>query len=232
MTVPWRQYQEDAAIVFRNLGLSAEVDKKVEGVRGTHDLDVYVSGKIYGLQVRWIVECKAWQSNIPKEKALALLAIVQDIGADKGILLSEIGFQSGAIKTARATNLILTSLADLEEQVESDFKESVLSKLSWRLELVKERLRELDADAAEYEWTANLSQGMRLFALDLAFRAASKNSFPTVYAIAEGETRLSAQNFDDLVLKAEGLLRAAEDHCDTEERKKRKVESDAKNPDE
>lgn len=219
MSAPWEQYQEQAATVFRRMGLNAEVDKDVEGVRGVHAIDVYVSGIVYGLEIKWVIECKAWRSNIPKEKVLALFSIVQDIGADKGILLSEVGFQSGAIKSARGTNILLTSIADLEEQVQADFKESTLSKLSWRLSRVKDRLRTLDADAQDYEWTPQLKQQLRLMPLDVAFRKASNNEFPVVYAIEQENVRLSAQDFDDLVIKADGLLRSAEEHCDTAEQK-------------
>ena len=219
MIPAWKQYQDDSAAVFRKMGLQAETDKIVEGVRGTHAVDVYVSGTLGGLQVRWVVECKAWKSNVPKEKVLALLSIVQDIGTDKGILLSEVGFQPGAVRSARNTNIILTSIADLGELIEADFKESVLAKFSWRLSRVTERLRALDAGAEDYVWTPQLGQQLRLFVLDLAFQDALRGSFPVVYAISQGEERLKAHDFSDLVAKAGELLRSAEEHCTREEGK-------------
>ena len=44
-----------------------------------------------------------------KEKVLALQAIVADAGAHRGFLLSESGFQSGAITSARTSNITLTT---------------------------------------------------------------------------------------------------------------------------
>ena len=93
MPVAWREYQESAAAFFRTLGFHAEVEAKVDGVRGAHEIDVFVTGVVHGIPFRWVVECKHWKTNIPKEKVLALIAIVQDVGADRGFLLSETGFE-------------------------------------------------------------------------------------------------------------------------------------------
>jgi hypothetical protein len=44
---------------------------------------------------------------------LALREIVADIGADRGILLSESGFQRGAAEAANLTNVQITSIAEM-----------------------------------------------------------------------------------------------------------------------
>lgn len=41
--------------------------------------------------------------------------MVEDIGADRGLLFSESGFQAGAISAAQNTNVTLTSLAEFEQ---------------------------------------------------------------------------------------------------------------------
>ena len=63
-------------------------------------IHVFVTFARFGIPHLRILECKHWKTCIPKEKVMVLQAIVQDIGADKGFLLSEIGFQSGAIAAA------------------------------------------------------------------------------------------------------------------------------------
>jgi hypothetical protein len=42
MADDWKEYQEEVASSFRNLGLEADTDVSIEGVRTTHDIDVYV----------------------------------------------------------------------------------------------------------------------------------------------------------------------------------------------
>lgn len=109
----WKEYQEDAAIFFRSLGLEAETDVTVQGVRTTHDIDVLVKSKHAGFEVTWIVECKLWNTKVTKLHVLALREIVSDIGADRGILLAENGFQSGAGEACSLTNVHLTSLRNV-----------------------------------------------------------------------------------------------------------------------
>ncbi len=94
----WEKYQEEAAEFFRSLGLYAQTDAKVQGVRTQHDIDVLIKSHHVGFEVTWIVECKKWNTRISKLHVLALREIVSDTGADRGILLSESGFQSGAIE--------------------------------------------------------------------------------------------------------------------------------------
>ena len=111
----WREYQEEAAAVFRRQGCTAEVEAKIRGVRAEHEIDVYVSFLRYGIECKWIIECKLWNSRVPKEKILALKSIVEDVGADRGIIISEQGFQPGAYDAARGANITLvTSLVDFE----------------------------------------------------------------------------------------------------------------------
>jgi hypothetical protein len=126
----WKKYQEDTAEIFRSIGWESEIEKDVEGARGTHEIDVFVTFQQHGIGCQWVVECKYWNSSVPKEKVLALQSIVDDIGADKGVLVSKKGFQSGAIKQAQKSNIFLTSLDELRELVE----EKILSYKAENLE--------------------------------------------------------------------------------------------------
>ncbi|CAM0997429.1 restriction endonuclease [Rhodanobacter sp. Root179] len=109
----WEKYQEDAAGYFRSLGLTATTNATVVGTRTSHDVDVLVQSHHVGFDITWIVECKRWQTRITKLHVLALRQIVTDLGADRGILLSEVGFQSGAQEAANLTNIQLTSIAEM-----------------------------------------------------------------------------------------------------------------------
>ena len=100
--------------------MDTDTDKSVKGIRTSHDIDVVVTSKHAGFQVKWIVECKCWRTAISKLHVFALREIVIDIGADRGILLSEAGFQSGAREAAHLTNVQLTSLAALRSSTVSE----------------------------------------------------------------------------------------------------------------
>lgn len=113
MATDWKGYQEETAEFFRRLGLDAQTDVTMAGVRTSHDIDVLVKSHHVGFDITWVVECKQWKSRVSKLHVLALREIVSDLGADRGILLSESGFQSGAEEAAILTNVQVTSLAAL-----------------------------------------------------------------------------------------------------------------------
>lgn len=139
MTKAWKKYQEEAAAFFRSLGLDASTDERVRGVRTTHDVDVFVKSHHVGFDITWLVECKYWKTKVSKLHVLALREIVSDVGADRGILLSETGFQSGAIEAANLTNVQVTSLAEVRETASNDIYSMRLRELYDRVENCKKR---------------------------------------------------------------------------------------------
>jgi hypothetical protein len=107
----WRDYQEAVAAFFRERGYTASVEARIKGARSEHQIDVYVTFRLHGIECRWIVECKFWKKRVEKEKILALKAIVEDVGADRGIIFCENDFQAGARNATLHTNILLiTSL--------------------------------------------------------------------------------------------------------------------------
>ena len=113
MATDWSEYQEEAAALFRSMGLNASTNVTVQGVRTNHDVDVVVMSDHAGFNIKWLVECKQWKVPVSKLHVLALREIVADTGADRGILLCEAGFQSGAIEAANLTNVQVTSLENV-----------------------------------------------------------------------------------------------------------------------
>ena len=103
----WLDYQKAVAAVFRTLGCIAEVNKTVIGAHGPQLVDVYVTFLKFGYECCWVVECKLWSSPVPKDAIHTLRSKVQDLGADRGVIFSESGFQSGALAAARNTNILL-----------------------------------------------------------------------------------------------------------------------------
>lgn len=103
----WQAYQEAVGTAFRELGCKAEVNKTLASARGPQDIDVYVTFEKFGFECRWVIECKLWSSPVPKDVVHTLYSKVQNIGADRGLIFSESGFQSGAFDAARNTNILL-----------------------------------------------------------------------------------------------------------------------------
>jgi restriction system protein len=146
MADSWREYQEEVARFFASLGLEATTNLTVKGVRTTHDVDVFVKSHYVGFDVVWIVECKQWKSKVTKLHVLALREIVTDVGADRGILLAESGFQSGAVEAATLTNVRVTSLADFRGTASAEITAMRLRELYDRVEACRERYWNIDKD--------------------------------------------------------------------------------------
>ena len=123
----WREYQEAVAEVFRKLGCKAEVDKTVMGARGPHEIDVYVTFQKFGRECNWVIQCKLWSRPVDKSVVQTLQSIVQNIGADRGVIFTENGFQSGAHTAAQNTNVLLQgSLEDFRATAQMHMSRKLL----------------------------------------------------------------------------------------------------------
>jgi restriction system protein len=151
MTENWKEYQEEAAEFFGELGFDAKTDETLEGVRTKHDIDVVVRSQHLGFDILWLVECKHWKTKVSKLHVLGLRQIVADLGADRGILLCEVGFQSGAIEAAGLTNIYPTSLADFKITSSDQINSMRIRDLFDRIESCNKRYWDLPkADRIEH----------------------------------------------------------------------------------
>ncbi|MEK6327994.1 MAG: restriction endonuclease [Actinomycetota bacterium] len=141
--VDWREYQEEAGSFFRSLGMDAVVEESIKGARSSHDVDVAVRFTAFGVQQLWVVECKLWKEAVDKSQVLVLKGVLDDIGADRGFLLSESSFQSGAVTAARMSRITLTNLADLHLNAEEDLQAARWDELYRRLVRVRDQIHEL-----------------------------------------------------------------------------------------
>ena len=83
--------QNETADFFRSLGCIVEVESTIKGARAEHEIDVCVRFSRFGLETKWVVECKYWNTTIPKEKVLTLKSVVEDLGVEPGHLDISIG---------------------------------------------------------------------------------------------------------------------------------------------
>jgi len=57
--------------------------------------------------ISYIVECKLWERNVPREVVNSFRTVVGDAGANIGIVVSASGFQPGAVEAVKNTNIRL-----------------------------------------------------------------------------------------------------------------------------
>lgn len=212
----WRGYQEEAATFFRSLGLRAETNVRVGGARSQHDVDVLVEFERAGMTHRWVVECKAHRRPITKDRVHVLRDVVADVGADRGILLSESGFQSGARSAADLTNVRVTSLAELRSTSEEEMLDVALSSLAVRVHAAQARILALSRRDRPGSWTSPsvprsiwpegvLGLSGRLAILEGGVQRAQQRSFPAAYGVGDGGVMLKADRGSFVKAAAEVL---------------------------
>ncbi len=88
--------------------------KKYIGKSGQqYAIDVSAEFKIAQVNFLVLVECKYYSRNVDIGDVLKFAARIEDISAHKGILVSTVGFQKGAIKFAKANGIALVKASDL-----------------------------------------------------------------------------------------------------------------------
>jgi len=77
-----------------------------------------------------IIECKDYAGRVPVKDVEAFSKKLEDLGADKGVMVSREGFQEGASKTAEADGIELFTLTEVKSDWTKTIKADVLT-LPW-----------------------------------------------------------------------------------------------------
>lgn len=229
MAKTWTEYQQEVAAFFSTLGCEAKVEEVVKGARGKHKVDVVVEFEQFRLHNLWAIECKLWKSNVPKKEVLTFQSIVHDIGADKGFVLSEKGFQAGAIACAQNTNITLTSLAELRGRAKDELRVATVNKKLTELQSLSNKLSKLGQFEYRREKDKNgkliisgYGQGpadqVMMFGKTSLLREALKQArdgrFPVVYDFSPDERPIVANDMPSLLQAFERFASELHRYCE------------------
>ncbi|HEY1204248.1 MAG: restriction endonuclease [Bryobacteraceae bacterium] len=123
--VKWRLYEKVVADTQDKYPDCTVVrDHRVTGVRSgvTRQVDVWVTGELAGHEIRLAIECKLYKAKVDIKTVDAFIGFLEDVGADKGVLITTTGFTSGAQKRATAAGIDLNVMT-LESAMETDWGE-------------------------------------------------------------------------------------------------------------
>ena len=110
----WSALQDMVGRLFEELGCETAVGMRVENVRGTKEIDVYVRDVAIAPPSTYLVECKLWKRAVPQEVVHAFRTVMADAGAHRGFIVSSRGFQEGAFEAAANTNIDLVTFRELQ----------------------------------------------------------------------------------------------------------------------
>ncbi|WP_218035501.1 restriction endonuclease [Pseudomonas denitrificans (nom. rej.)] len=183
MSKEWFKFQERIKDHFLSLGAEARTNIRIQGVRTFHDIDVYVQTRYLGEDLVWLIEAKYWKAKVKKNQVLALRAIVEDIGADRGFIVSMAGFQKGAIEAANKTNIKLKTF----EELVSDTREFAESEI---LRAYRERINLLEDRYWSHSKRTRIEYGLRHDVIDTVFNFTGQELLTTARgAIMAAEER-------------------------------------------
>ena len=108
------EYERFVQQVIAELGImNPEHQREFVGIRSQRKIKVDVSFELTplgGARTIYVVECKCYNHRVPVDDIEEFHSKLDDIGAHKGILITTVGFQEGAIKTAKGRGIALALL--------------------------------------------------------------------------------------------------------------------------
>ena len=112
----WRCLQASVCNILNEVGIHSETEKTLETPRGEVEIDVFGIDQNSVEQIRYIIECKNWQSAVPQTVVHAFTTVLQETGGHIGMLISKEGFQEGALKYIKHTNIVALTFAEFQER--------------------------------------------------------------------------------------------------------------------
>ena len=110
----WKDLQVKVAETLSVCGYQCEVEKNIQTIRETINVDVLAINSQDIPSSTLICECKYWNSKVPKNVIHSLRTTVADHGANYGIIISKKGFQSGCFEAVKNTNILLLNWTEFQ----------------------------------------------------------------------------------------------------------------------
>lgn len=87
-------------------------NEKVVASDGNYQIDIYAEFTALEVKFKVLCECKKYKNKVNREKVAVLHRKLDSIGAQKGIMISTGGYQSGAIEYAKEHGIALIIVKD------------------------------------------------------------------------------------------------------------------------
>ena len=123
----WKDLQEQTGRILEECGFTVEVEKTIQTVRGTVEIDVYAEETVKGRNYKILCECKNWKSRVPQNVIHGFRTVVGDIGANAGYIISANGFQSGSFSANELTNISLCDWQEFQNTFEETWYDNYFS---------------------------------------------------------------------------------------------------------
>ena len=87
-------------------------NQKLQAHDGTYQIDVYAEFTVMGIKMKMLVECKHYNNPIERKIISELHDKLESTGCNKGVVITNSYYQSGAIEYAKAHGITLIKVFD------------------------------------------------------------------------------------------------------------------------
>lgn len=157
-TLNWEKYESVTKYIYETLGKDYGVtivgcgsNFKITGKSGVkHQVDVLTSQTNGIHSTQTAIECKYHKNKVSKDPIMKLSETIKDSGIEKGIIVSRSGFTDDAITQAKALNIGLVELREIEEKdFEENSKQIEIADLDIRVGVLKKGPEIIKIDIGE-----------------------------------------------------------------------------------
>lgn len=148
--IDWKSYQKIIAGIHaldRNVEVKDEYDYPVHS-GGTKEVDVVVWDSRERYTVTTLIECKFHSGSIEQEVVDSLVGVLNNSDADKGVVISKNGFQSGAKERAEGSGVELWTLRQINPEIDL---ENRIRQVNTNLTVNQPKVEVLDMDVRALE---------------------------------------------------------------------------------
>jgi len=160
MTEPYKYYEQLAKKTLEGLikkdgikDINISHDVKIMGKsEALHQIDVYCEYSLANLKHKLCVECKQYKNKVKKSDIAAFSSILKDIGNDtRGMFITTIGYQNGAILLAREEKIELCTLNNLIKEVNVDMRLTIRDTCITGIDIDKDCAKNLSKNSEQHE---------------------------------------------------------------------------------
>ena len=112
----WKDLQVKVGRILTQCNFDVSIEKKIQSIRSVVEIDVYAEELIDDRVYKILVECKMWKYSIPQHVIHSMRTVVNDIGANKGYIITTSNFQKGAIHSVENTNVELITWKEFQKK--------------------------------------------------------------------------------------------------------------------
>src|SRR4030042_2487904 len=137
----WHDLQNIVAQLFTEMDYEVELEKTIKlAGRGSKKIDVFVSDPNASFNRIYLIECKYWNNRIPQDVVHSFKTIMEESGANTGLIISKKGFQPGARSAARYTNMKILTFEELQNLYGNEWFRKQKAKLQSEINSLNEIL--------------------------------------------------------------------------------------------